>query len=159
VPPLTQPILSVMSLVDQARDKKRRRITRACDYCHQRSIRCPYGTSSSCQNCLDFQQPCTYQRTARKRGGPHASRSPVSTSEASDNTKSASQARPYSMCCQKQASLFHSTSTDEHCILRTVNYQYTTFLVLLTSCNKTVLLTLSLPPDPGRPITPQVRQS
>ncbi|KAH7191397.1 hypothetical protein BKA60DRAFT_686549 [Fusarium oxysporum] len=48
---------------------KRRRITQACDYCHQRSIRCrPSSNNQGCQNCKDFAQECTYHRTPRRRG-------------------------------------------------------------------------------------------
>ncbi|KAJ3529500.1 hypothetical protein NM208_g9727 [Fusarium decemcellulare] len=48
---------------------KRRRITQACDYCHQRSIRCRVSSDNqSCQNCRDFAQPCTYNRKPRRRG-------------------------------------------------------------------------------------------
>ncbi|KAF5010815.1 hypothetical protein FDECE_3040 [Fusarium decemcellulare] len=48
---------------------KRRRITQACDYCHQRSIRCRASSDNqSCQNCKDFAQPCTYNRKPRRRG-------------------------------------------------------------------------------------------
>lgn len=50
---------------------KRRRITRACDYCHQRSVRCQKaGEGPSCRNCLDFGQPCTFNRVPKKRGAP-----------------------------------------------------------------------------------------
>ncbi|UNI17595.1 hypothetical protein JDV02_003927 [Purpureocillium takamizusanense] len=48
---------------------KQRRVTQACDYCHQRSIRCrPSGDGVSCANCRDFEQPCTYHRKPRRRG-------------------------------------------------------------------------------------------
>ncbi|KAI1611240.1 hypothetical protein EDD37DRAFT_443571 [Exophiala viscosa] len=47
---------------------KSRRITRACDYCHKRSIRCTSGNGSRCQSCIDFDQPCTYNRAAKRRG-------------------------------------------------------------------------------------------
>ncbi|RGP81176.1 c6 transcription factor [Fusarium longipes] len=48
---------------------KRRRITQACDYCHQRSIRCrPSNDIQKCQNCKDFAQECTYHRKPRRRG-------------------------------------------------------------------------------------------
>ncbi|KAL6827633.1 fungal-specific transcription factor domain-containing protein [Trichoderma camerunense] len=69
---------------------KQRRISRACDYCHRRSIRCrpaegsglSPGISSSCQNCKDFAQVCTYHRRPKRRGvqpkggsgGPSANR-------------------------------------------------------------------------------------
>ena len=48
---------------------KQRRVTQACDYCHQRSIRCrPSGDGAACHNCKDFDQPCTYHRKPRRRG-------------------------------------------------------------------------------------------
>lgn len=48
---------------------KRRRITQACDYCHQRSVRCrPSSDNRGCQNCKDFGQECTYHRQPRRRG-------------------------------------------------------------------------------------------
>lgn len=56
--------------VPETRPRKQRRITRACDYCHKRSIRCRPSTEEStrCQNCLDFEVSCTYDRPAKKRG-------------------------------------------------------------------------------------------
>lgn len=52
------------------RPRKLRRITRACDYCHKRSIRCRPSIEdrNSCQNCIDFAVACTYDRPAKKRG-------------------------------------------------------------------------------------------
>ncbi|KAL9092228.1 MAG: hypothetical protein Q9159_000987 [Coniocarpon cinnabarinum] len=55
------------------------RATRACDFCHSRSIRCrqppsvPGVENSSanpgeCQNCVEYQRPCTYTRPLKKRG-------------------------------------------------------------------------------------------
>lgn len=54
----------------ESRPRKQRRITRACDYCHKRSIRCRPSPedASRCQNCLDFEVSCTYDRPAKKRG-------------------------------------------------------------------------------------------
>ncbi|KAL6806705.1 hypothetical protein GGI42DRAFT_341895 [Trichoderma sp. SZMC 28013] len=50
---------------------KQRRISRACDYCHRRSIRCrPSEDGLGCQNCKDFAQNCTYHRKPRRRGVP-----------------------------------------------------------------------------------------
>ncbi len=50
-------------------DVKRRRTTQACDYCHQRSIRCRSSENGpTCQNCEAFAQQCTYNRKPRKRG-------------------------------------------------------------------------------------------
>ena len=46
-----------------------RRVTRACDYCHRRAIRCQHDHNASrCYNCTQFDQPCTYARQAKKRG-------------------------------------------------------------------------------------------
>lgn len=53
-----------------SKPKKLRRISRACDFCHKRSIRCKPSTEDvvRCQNCLDFAVACTYNRPAKKRG-------------------------------------------------------------------------------------------
>ena len=57
-------------LDSQPRPKKLRRISRACDFCHKRSIRCKPSQEDAtrCQNCLDFSVSCTYNRPAKKRG-------------------------------------------------------------------------------------------
>ena len=48
---------------------KRRRSARACDYCHHRGIRCRVpDNETSCQNCQNFCQACTYHRQPRRRG-------------------------------------------------------------------------------------------
>lgn len=52
----------------ERRTIKSRRITRACDYCHKCSIRCINAGGSQCQNCIEFDQPCTYERAAKRRG-------------------------------------------------------------------------------------------
>ncbi|KAL7924757.1 fungal-specific transcription factor domain-containing protein [Trichoderma austrokoningii] len=60
-----------MSSDPSLRKPKQRRISRACDYCHRRSIRCrPADDGAGCQNCRDFAQTCTYHRTPRRRGVP-----------------------------------------------------------------------------------------
>ncbi|PQE05763.1 C6 transcription factor protein [Rutstroemia sp. NJR-2017a BVV2] len=50
--------------------RKARRIPRACDFCHRRSIRCRVSSTdpTKCQNCADFGEPCTNNRPAKKRG-------------------------------------------------------------------------------------------
>lgn len=64
----------IMSSDQSPRDlprPKQRRISRACDYCHRRSIRCrPAEDGTGCQNCRDFAQTCTYHRKPRRRGVP-----------------------------------------------------------------------------------------
>lgn len=54
----------------QVKTLKRRRVTRACDYCHRRSVRCQQLPGGKCRNCLDFGQECLYQREVKKRGAP-----------------------------------------------------------------------------------------
>ena len=55
-------------LASERRTIKSRRITRACDYCHKRSIRCINSGGSQCQKCIEFDQPCTYERATKRRG-------------------------------------------------------------------------------------------
>lgn len=48
---------------------KLRRTTQACDYCHQRAIRCQRDEKDSrCLKCVQFGQSCTYARPAKRRG-------------------------------------------------------------------------------------------
>ncbi|CAK44910.1 transcriptional regulator family: Fungal Specific TF [Aspergillus niger] len=58
------------------RPRKIQRISRACDRCHRRSIKCTKtrGPLEPCQNCVDFDIPCTYERPSRKRGGRRGAR-------------------------------------------------------------------------------------
>jgi hypothetical protein len=68
-------------LTDRADGKPRkiRRITRACDYCHRRSIKCKVRDTPNdkrCHNCYEFAQPCTYNRPTRRRGAKKRSPSP-----------------------------------------------------------------------------------
>ncbi len=61
----------VSSMPDGAsRPKKQRRISRACDFCHRRSIRCrpTQDDGNRCQNCSDFGVDCTSIRPLKKRG-------------------------------------------------------------------------------------------
>ncbi len=56
---------------EDSKPRKARRISRACDYCHHRSIRCrpsEEGDKDRCQNCVDFDQECTYDRPVKRRG-------------------------------------------------------------------------------------------
>ncbi|KAH7314128.1 hypothetical protein BKA65DRAFT_483766 [Rhexocercosporidium sp. MPI-PUGE-AT-0058] len=60
-PPHQQPI--------STQPKKLRRISRACGFCHKRSIRCsPSHEDPRCKNCVDFAVACTYNRPNKKRG-------------------------------------------------------------------------------------------
>lgn len=57
-----------------------RRITRACDYCHERAIRCQRDEKSSrCLKCTQFGQPCTYARPTKRRGVKPGTASPNSS--------------------------------------------------------------------------------
>lgn len=50
--------------------RKLHRISKACDFCHIRSIRCKPSTAdvNTCQNCLEYDHACTYERPSKKRG-------------------------------------------------------------------------------------------
>jgi hypothetical protein len=48
---------------------ERQRVSRACDFCHQRGLRCRRDkTSNVCRNCTDYAVECTSSRPTRKRG-------------------------------------------------------------------------------------------
>ncbi|KAJ9479273.1 Zn(2)-C6 fungal-type domain-containing protein [Pseudozyma hubeiensis] len=53
-----------------AHSQKRRRITRACDRCSARSVKCRLQSTSTsrCDNCQDYDEECTFDRPMRKRG-------------------------------------------------------------------------------------------
>jgi len=50
------------------RPKKLLRASRACDFCHKRSIKCHPHTADPhrCHNCYDFDVPCTYERPLKR---------------------------------------------------------------------------------------------
>ncbi|KAH7394278.1 hypothetical protein DE146DRAFT_679512 [Phaeosphaeria sp. MPI-PUGE-AT-0046c] len=54
--------------VDRQPPKKQLRTSRACDFCHKRSIKCKSSTDqpTKCQNCSDFDVLCTYERPMRR---------------------------------------------------------------------------------------------
>jgi hypothetical protein len=58
------------SPLDAPKPKKLRRISRACDFCNKRSMRCKPSQEEAhgCQNCVDFDIACTFLRPAKKRG-------------------------------------------------------------------------------------------
>lgn len=55
---------------DSARPRRLRRNPRACDQCSRRSVKCkpPTDDETRCQNCVDFDEPCTLDRPSRRRG-------------------------------------------------------------------------------------------
>lgn len=72
--------------------RKVRRITRACDYCHRRSIKCTASQNLNderCQNCYEFAQPCTYDRPTRRRGAKRRSPSAEAANGYRDHGKKA----------------------------------------------------------------------
>ena len=72
---------------DKHHPRKARRISRACDYCHHRSIRCratSEGDGNRCQNCVDFEQACTYDRPLKRRGAKVRLRSASATTVNTD---------------------------------------------------------------------------
>ncbi|KAJ1919239.1 hypothetical protein H4219_002090 [Mycoemilia scoparia] len=48
-------------------EKKKKRLTQACDHCRKKKIRCD-GIRPSCKNCHRLSIPCTYVPSSRKRG-------------------------------------------------------------------------------------------
>ncbi|KAJ5583395.1 hypothetical protein N7535_002015 [Penicillium sp. DV-2018c] len=50
--------------------RKLRRVSKACDFCNRRSIKCGQSDDplGRCQNCTDFDVPCTFDRPAKRRG-------------------------------------------------------------------------------------------
>ncbi|OAA61820.1 Zn(2)-C6 fungal-type DNA-binding domain protein [Niveomyces insectorum RCEF 264] len=57
------------------------RISKACDFCHKRRIKCqanPADPSGRCRNCAEFDIACTYTRPSRRgRGSPQPGRPPA----------------------------------------------------------------------------------
>ncbi|CVL12484.1 uncharacterized protein FPRN_15080 [Fusarium proliferatum] len=52
-------------------DKKLRRVSKACDFCHKRARKCKLPSaegSLSCLTCLEHDVPCTWTRVTAKRG-------------------------------------------------------------------------------------------
>ncbi|KAJ5809688.1 uncharacterized protein N7503_001906 [Penicillium pulvis] len=56
--------------------RKLQRISMACDFCHRRSIKCSHSEDplGRCQNCVDFDLRCTFDRPAKRRGVKSGSR-------------------------------------------------------------------------------------
>ena len=51
--------------------RKRKRVGRACDFCHLRGLKCKRPDSDLVQGCLtceEYSVPCTHTRTPQKRG-------------------------------------------------------------------------------------------
>ncbi|KAF2141328.1 uncharacterized protein K452DRAFT_298714 [Aplosporella prunicola CBS 121167] len=74
---------SLMPDGQSARPKKLQRASRACDFCHKRSIRCRRSDSDEdrCQNCLDFDIACIYTRPWKRARGGVKSHSAVANAE------------------------------------------------------------------------------
>ena len=73
---------------EEKHPRKARRISRACDYCHHRSIRCrasSEGDGGRCQNCVDLEQSCTYDRPVKRRGAKVRLRSGSATTANADH--------------------------------------------------------------------------
>ncbi|KAI9314767.1 hypothetical protein BX666DRAFT_409478 [Dichotomocladium elegans] len=46
------------------------RITRACDLCKKKKIRCHFSPGPSCSNCVSYEVECVFSEENRKRGPP-----------------------------------------------------------------------------------------
>jgi hypothetical protein len=49
-------------------DSKRRRVTRACDICWKKKIKCLNDSQSACEHCRQNGFTCSYFRDAKRRG-------------------------------------------------------------------------------------------
>lgn len=63
---------------------KRRRVTKACDFCHRRGRKCHTegGNSSACSTCIRHGVACTWDRVAAKRGAKPRNHQPTAASPA-----------------------------------------------------------------------------
>lgn len=52
------------------RTQRLQRVSKACDFCHSRSIRCKPTTTNDnrCHACVEYAHACTYERPSKKRG-------------------------------------------------------------------------------------------
>ncbi|EPE08138.1 zinc c6 transcription factor [Ophiostoma piceae UAMH 11346] len=85
----------IMASSSSARPQRLLRISKACDFCHKRRIKCqdsPGDVVSRCRNCAEFDIPCTYARPSRRgRGSPQPSRPSSSSASAATGPGSLSQ--------------------------------------------------------------------
>ncbi|KAI9255517.1 fungal-specific transcription factor domain-containing protein [Sporodiniella umbellata] len=51
-------------------DKKRSRITRACDYCRKKKVKCHFTPGKPCNNCIANGAICEFNDSTKKRGPP-----------------------------------------------------------------------------------------
>ncbi|KAI9287040.1 fungal-specific transcription factor domain-containing protein [Umbelopsis sp. AD052] len=58
-----------MEIGDESSQSKRQRVSRACDLCRRKKIKCD-GTIPICGNCQAFNLNCGYKDTTKKRGPP-----------------------------------------------------------------------------------------
>ncbi|KAI8077365.1 fungal-specific transcription factor domain-containing protein [Gilbertella persicaria] len=49
---------------------KRSRVTKACDVCRRKKIRCQFEDSNKCTTCMQYDWDCTFNDTTKKRGPP-----------------------------------------------------------------------------------------
>ncbi|KAG0227092.1 hypothetical protein BGW42_003150, partial [Actinomortierella wolfii] len=69
VTPAGTPTVANPSVTSDQLDAKRRRVSRACDTCRRKKVRCD-GLQPSCTNCTTFGFQCTFNDSAKKRGPP-----------------------------------------------------------------------------------------
>ncbi|KAI8098464.1 fungal-specific transcription factor domain-containing protein, partial [Halteromyces radiatus] len=58
------------SVIPPAHPSKRTRISRACDTCRKKKIKCDVDNCHPCTTCKQYDWECTFNDTARKRGPP-----------------------------------------------------------------------------------------
>ncbi|ORX60723.1 hypothetical protein DM01DRAFT_1332845 [Hesseltinella vesiculosa] len=53
-----------------ANEKKRLRITRACDFCRRKKVKCYFTPGEACTNCTSYGVACEFNHGTKKRGPP-----------------------------------------------------------------------------------------
>ncbi|KAJ0128368.1 Gag protein [Fusarium oxysporum f. sp. albedinis] len=66
---LTTATATIEKPAKRTRVNKRKRVSRACNYCRIRKHRCD-GTHPTCSRCSAIHQPCNYGSDNKKRGLP-----------------------------------------------------------------------------------------
>ncbi|CAO3579607.1 unnamed protein product [Absidia cylindrospora] len=58
------------NLSETAKEKKRLRISRACDFCRRKKVKCYFTPGKPCTNCVSFGTTCEFNDGTKKRGPP-----------------------------------------------------------------------------------------
>ncbi|ORZ06882.1 fungal-specific transcription factor domain-domain-containing protein [Absidia repens] len=56
--------------LSEAAKEKKRRVTRACDFCRRKKVKCYFSPGKSCSNCISYGITCEFNDGSKKRGPP-----------------------------------------------------------------------------------------